>query len=107
MAVAGISGTVYVVTPWGDVEQLMAVGQCVTVLAAAAAGAGEADVLLCGGHFEGLRIFHEGGLVGVVPLHDWVHSIAVTGGSGGGGWLPAVVVGVGGNRLVAIGERGR
>ena len=111
---AGISGAVFVVTPWGDCEQLMDVGQCVTVLAAVPVqDPAEPHVLLCGGHFDGLRVYHAGVRVAEVTVDDWVHSIACCEGAvstpqpghtkATDGWLPAVVLGVGGDRIVAVG----
>lgn len=101
-------------TPWGDCEQLMDVGQCVVVLAALPVpGAAEPHVLLCGGHFDGLRVYHAGVRVAEVTVDDWVHSIACCPGAGSASqpgqnkaaddWLPAVLLGVGGDRIVAVG----
>jgi hypothetical protein len=114
VAVAGISGAVFVVTPWGDCEQLMDVGQCVTVLAAVPVPhPAEPHVLLCGGHFDGVRVYHAGVRVAEVIVDDWVHSIACCEGavstapSGhsklADGWMPTAVLGVSGDRLVAVG----
>jgi hypothetical protein len=83
-------GCVYTVSPWGEVELLVSVGQCVTHIAACALPQKVkqqssvsnnsidpcVDVLICAGHFEGVKMYSAGILIGHIPVAEWVHNMS-------------------------------
>mmetsp|Transcript_38626 Transcript_38626/g.83991 ORF Transcript_38626/g.83991 Transcript_38626/m.83991 type:complete len:395 (-) Transcript_38626:169-1353(-) len=82
VAVGCATGAIYLVSPWGGVHLLASVGQCVTtVVACKQAAPGDSkdprvDVLVCAGHFEGVKLLIEGRLVGSVNAGcEWVHDV--------------------------------
>lgn len=90
MAAGCADGCVYTVSPWGEVELLVSVGQCVTHIAACALPQKVkqqssvsnnsidpcVDVLICAGHFEGVKMYSAGILIGHIPVAEWVHNMS-------------------------------
>eukprot|EP00241_Pyramimonas_parkeae_P004804 CAMPEP_0114264146 /NCGR_PEP_ID=MMETSP0058-20121206/23000_1 /TAXON_ID=36894 /ORGANISM="Pyramimonas parkeae, CCMP726" /LENGTH=365 /DNA_ID=CAMNT_0001380699 /DNA_START=162 /DNA_END=1259 /DNA_ORIENTATION=- len=98
VAAGGVGGTVYLISPWGNVEthviscdasfttmvtcpsqpRLQDDGAGVDRNGACGPSDGDAtpDTLMCAGHFDGVRIYTNGVLVSNLRVGGWVHSMA-------------------------------